>query len=156
MHQQTLPSVKGRFSINVVENSNSELLLLKRSKASKFGPGLWGFPAGHIDPGESPEECALRELKEEIGPVFTIVDLSSMGPVRDSYYGGIYEIYLFHRRWLNGDVKLNHEHTAFAWVRREKYKDYPVMDGIDEDIRYFNIWPSKLLNTERLPDRNGS
>ena len=89
MHQQTLPSIKARFSINVVENSNSELLLLKRSKASKFGPGLWGFPAGHIDPSESPEECALRELKEEIGPVFTIEYLSSMGPVRDSYYGAI-------------------------------------------------------------------
>ncbi|MBT7951305.1 MAG: NUDIX domain-containing protein [Gammaproteobacteria bacterium] len=153
MHQQTLPSVKARFSINVVENSNSELLLLKRSKASKFGPGLWGFPAGHIDPGESPEECALRELEEEIGPVFTVEDLSSMGPVRDSYYGGIYEINLFHRRWLDGDVKLNHEHTAYAWVKREEYKDYPVMDGIDEDIRYFNIWPSKFLNTDRLPDK---
>ena len=156
MHQRTLLPVKARFSINVVENSNSELLLLKRSKASKFGPGLWGFSAGHIEPGESPEECALRELKEEIGPVFNIEDLSSMDPVRDSYYGGIYEIFLFHRRWLDGDVTLNHEHTAYAWVRREEYKDYPVMDGIDEDIRYFNIWPSKFLNTNRLPDKNCS
>lgn len=155
MRQQSLPSVKARFSINIIENNESELLLLKRSIDSKFGPGLWGFPAGHINPGELPEDCALRELKEEIGHVFTVDNLSSIGPVRDSYYGGIYEIYLFHRRWLDGDVELNHEHTAFAWIGREDYKDYPVMDGIDEDIRYFNIWPSNFLNTSRLPGTKG-
>jgi 8-oxo-dGTP diphosphatase len=28
-------------------------------------PGLWVFPGGHADPGESPEDCAVRELEEE-------------------------------------------------------------------------------------------
>ena len=152
MEQHPLPPVKDRFSVNIVENAHSELLLLKRSTGSKFGPGLWGFPAGHIDPGETAEECALRELKEEIGPVFTIEPLASMGPVRDSYYGGVYEIYLYHHRWLDGEIKLNREHSQYAWVGREEYKKYPVMDGIDEDIRYFGIWPLKFLNKEKLPD----
>ena len=59
--------VAERFSVNVVENGNSEILLLKRSTASRYGPGLWGFPAGHVEDGESPQECARRELFEEIG-----------------------------------------------------------------------------------------
>lgn len=152
MNQQPLPPIKARFSINIVENSQSQLLFLKRSTVSKFGPGLWGFPAGHIDPGETPSACALRELKEEIGPVFSIEQLGSMGPLRDSYYGGVYEIYLYHHLWLDGEVTLNHEHTQFAWIGREDYKQYPVMDGIDEDIRYFGIWPLEFLNKDRLPD----
>ena len=152
MEQHPLPPVKDRFSVNIIENIHFELLLLKRSTESKFGPGLWGFPAGHIDPGETPGECALRELKEEIGPVFTTEPLASMGPVRDSYYGGVYEIYLYHHRWLDGEIKLNHEHSQYAWVGREEYKKYPVMDGIDEDIRYFGIWPLKFLNKGKLPN----
>jgi 8-oxo-dGTP diphosphatase len=151
MEEQQLPPIKTRFSINVIENSQSQLLLLKRSTKSKFGPGRWGFPAGHIEPGETPEACALRELKEEIGPVFTIKQLAAKGPVRDSYYGGIYEIYLYHHRWLDGEVSLNHEHSEYAWVGREDFKQYPVMDGIDEDIRYFDIWPLEFLNTNKIP-----
>lgn len=151
MNQQSLPPIKARFSINIVENSQSQLLFLKRSTVSKFGPARWGFPAGHIEPGETPVECALRELEEEIGSVFTIKELAAMGPVRDSYYGGVYEMYLYHQRWLDGEVRLNHEHTHYAWVGREDYKQYPVMDGIDEDIRYFGIWPLEYLNQDKLP-----
>ncbi len=152
MVQHSLPPVKDHFSINIVEDNLSRLLLLKRSAGSEIGPGLWGFPAGHIEPDERPEDCALRELHEEIGSVFTIKNLAAMGPLRDSYYGGVYEIYLFHHRWLDGEIRLNHEHTQYAWVDRNSYKNYPVMDGIDEDIRYFGIWPDSYLNKKKLPD----
>ena len=148
----SLVTVQDQFSVNVIENNNSELLLLKRSNDSKLAPNRWGFPAGHIEAGESPADCAARELKEEIGSVFEVKNLSSAGPVRDSYYGGVYEIYLYHLRWLRGEIILNHEHTAYAWVGRKQYKDFAVMDGIDEDIRYFNIWPRSYLNAERLPE----
>ena len=77
--------------------------------------------------------------------------MATLGPVRDSYYGGVYEIYLFHHRWLDGEVKLNREHSSYAWVSREDFRDYTVMDGIDEDIRYFDIWPLKFLNKNKLP-----
>jgi 8-oxo-dGTP diphosphatase len=146
------PRIKARFSVNILENSDSELLLLKRSNMTKLGPGLWGFPADHIESGETPEDCALRELEEEIGTDTRFEQLSMLGPIRDSYYGGVYEIYLFHRHWLDGTIKLNHEHSAFAWVSRHDYKNYQVMDGIDEDIRYFQIWPTRFLNQNKLPD----
>lgn len=144
-------SIKARFSINVLENSKNELLLLKRSTNTEFGPGLWGFPAGHIEENENPQECALRELDEEIGTTHRIKLIRNLEPVRDSFYGGVYEIYIFHFRWISGDIVLNHEHTDFAWVNKYNYTHYDVMDGIDEDIRYLGIWPTKYLNSEKLP-----
>jgi mutator protein MutT len=34
--------------------------------------GLWNLPAGHVDPGETPQEAAVREVKEEVGLDITI------------------------------------------------------------------------------------
>ena len=144
-------TVKARFSINVLENDNNEILLIKRRPEAKLGPGLWGFPAGHIEDGETPEECALRELGEEIGSDFQIETVNQLGPLRDTFYGGIYQIYLFHQHWISGTVRLNHEHTEYAWVNKENFNNYSVMDGIDEDLLYLNIWPKQYLNENKLP-----
>ena len=142
---------KARFSINIIENDENQILLLKRSQDSELGPGLWGFPAGHIEQEESPAACALRELKEEIGEQFSIKQINYLGPLRDSFYNGIYEIHLFHHHWYSGEIKLNEEHTEYAWVSKHEYKNYSVMDGLDEDIYYLKIWPQQYLNDDKLP-----
>jgi 8-oxo-dGTP pyrophosphatase MutT (NUDIX family) len=42
-----------------------EVLMVRRSTKASFMPGVWVFPGGIIEPGESPAECAARELAEE-------------------------------------------------------------------------------------------
>lgn len=143
--------IRDRFSIVVLENECNEVLLLKRSPEAVLGPGMWGFPAGHIEKPESPDDCADRELKEEIGTNYLIRLINQIGPIRDTFYGGIYEIYLYHFRWLNGEITLNDEHTDYAWVSKTDYKNYKVMDGIDEDLFYLKLWPEKYLNKNKLP-----
>lgn len=140
-----------RVSINVVENRGREILLLRRSPHARLGAGRWGFPAGRLERREAPSQCALRELTEEIGAEHRIESISKLGPIGDTFYGGIFEIYLFHHRWLEGRIVLNHEHTQYAWVGREIYKGYSVMDGIDEDLAYLSVWPRRFLNQDKLP-----
>lgn len=152
MHKpaETTP-IKARFAINILENERNELLLLKRAAYTRLGAGLWGFPGGRVEPHEQPGQCSVRELREEIGARQEIKLLGTIGPVRDTFYGGVYEIYLFHYRWYRGRIVLNREHTDRAWVGRDDYRRYSVMDGIDEDIDYFKIWPRSYLNQEKLP-----
>jgi len=112
---------------------------------------MWGFSSGHIEQNESPEACSVRELREEIGTQHEVSLINQIGPIRDTLYGGVYQIYLFHFRWQQGTIHLNYEHTDYAWVNKEGFKNYRVMGGIDEDILYFNIWPREYLNEANLP-----
>lgn len=47
--------------------SHAALVLTRRSSRLRHHAGQWAFPGGRVDPGETPEETALREMEEEIG-----------------------------------------------------------------------------------------
>lgn len=48
------------------DSTDPQLLLIRQYRYAAGGP-IWEIPAGRIEPGESPEECARRELLEEAG-----------------------------------------------------------------------------------------
>ncbi len=60
----------------VRESQEPELLLI-------FRRGAWDLPKGKLDPGESVEECAVREVREEVG----IEDLTVLGPAGTTLHG---------------------------------------------------------------------
>lgn len=59
-------------------NNKEEILLQRRSKKRRFCPNKLGVIAGHVTFDEMPKECAIRELKEEVGiDVKDVYELSS-------------------------------------------------------------------------------
>ena len=146
-----LPEPTARFCLAVLSNAAGEVLFVRRAPDESFAPGLWGFPGGHIEGEETPEETIARELSEEVGGGLRLRLLHRVGPVRDTLYGGVFEVHLFHYRFLDGEIVLNAEHDAFAWVDRRQYRDYPVVDGIDEDLLHLQVWPRDCLNAAKLP-----
>lgn len=57
----------GRGAVLIVPILNAETILLIREYAAGLENYQLGFPKGLIDPGETPEQAALRELQEEVG-----------------------------------------------------------------------------------------
>lgn len=143
-----------RFVVNLIEDTENRLLFLKRSENLERAPGKWGFCSGRIERGESPGSASTRELREELGESPRLELKQAFGPVRDRLLGGRYEFHLFHFRWAGGTIRLNREHTAFAWLSREQFRDYDVMPGLDEDILYLGIWQRDYLREELLPPVN--
>lgn len=60
-----------KVGVSVILKKDGKVLIGKR-KAS-HGTGTWAFPGGHLEGGESWEECARREVGEEVG--ITISDI---------------------------------------------------------------------------------
>jgi 8-oxo-dGTP diphosphatase len=56
----------------VITDPRGRILLTRRDGSSDMA-GLWEFPGGKREPGETPEEALIRELREEIGIEVTAV-----------------------------------------------------------------------------------
>lgn len=54
---------------------DGERVLLTRRPDNKRHPGLWEFPGGKVDPGESPEEALCREIREELNADIQVVGI---------------------------------------------------------------------------------
>lgn len=53
-------------AVHCFRERDGHVLLLRRA-GSGYADGLFGLPAGHVDLGETPEQAAVREVREEIG-----------------------------------------------------------------------------------------
>ncbi len=80
-----------RAAVVVLERKGR--LLLQRRPSSGLLGGLWEFPGGKIEPGETPEQAARRELREELG--VEPGTLSSAGIVRHGYSHFTVELHVF-------------------------------------------------------------
>lgn len=54
-----------RVGVAIIITQNNQVLLMRRR--GPHGMGTWSTPGGHLEFGETPEECARREAKEEVG-----------------------------------------------------------------------------------------
>lgn len=103
---------------------DGRVLICKRPQGKQLA-GLWEFPGGKVEEGETPEACLIRELNEELGIEVTQACLSPFVFTSHGYnsFHLLMPLYLC-RRW-NGLVQAK-EHEALAWVRPNNLTDYPM------------------------------
>jgi len=100
---------------------DGRVLLCQRPEGKALA-GLWEFPGGKLEPGETPEACLIRELREELGIEVAAACLAPFVFASHSYetFHLLMPLYLC-RRW-EGVVRAL-EHPQIRWVRPSQMAD---------------------------------
>ncbi|VDS07144.1 CTP pyrophosphohydrolase [Paracoccus haematequi] len=119
-------------------DTDGRVLLAQRPEGKSMA-GLWEFPGGKVEPGETPEAALIRELHEELG-----IDTwtSCLAPLTFASHG--YDD--FHllmpvfacRRW-SGIVRPQ-EGQQLAWVRARDLRNYPMPPADIPLIPMLQMW----------------
>lgn len=109
-----------RVAVGVVHNSSGQLLITERPRHAHLG-GLWEFPGGKLEAGESVLQALRRELKEEVG-----IDAQSAEPlitVRHDYGDRYVELDVWQVTAFSGTAQPC-EGQAMRWVSPQQLNDF--------------------------------
>ena len=112
-------------------DTDGRILLAQRPEGKSMA-GLWEFPGGKVEPGETPEETVIRELHEELGIVTRVACLAPLTFASHAYDDFHLLMPLFICRRFEG-IPQGREGQALKWVRAKALRDYP-MPAADEPL----------------------
>lgn len=107
-------------------------VLISRRPEGKSLAGLWEFPGGKLEPGETPEDCLIRELNEELDIVTKAACLAPLTFASHAYEGFHLFMPLYVCRRFEG-MPRGAEGQEIKWVKPGKLRDYP-MPAADEPL----------------------
>ena len=111
-----------RVGVGVFVVHDGKVLLLKRLK--ELGQGTWGLPGGHLEVGESFEDCARREVLEEAG--IELEDLRVCGVTNDIFEDGKHYVTVFLEGYVeSADFKIGEpdKYADFGWYEAEDFPE---------------------------------
>ena len=111
--------------VTALIRKEDHLLLGLRPEGSTLA-GIWEFPGGKIEAGESPEEALQRELNEELGIEAEIGELKLTATHQ---YGDVGILLIFFEVvYWKGSPKAEH-HTDLKWVHRNDLSQYKLPEA---------------------------
>ncbi len=109
---------------------NGKVLLIKRALPPY--QHLWTFPGGRLEPGETIEQCVIREVKEELG-------LAVRNPqpvlVQQLGGGGTYQLAVFVSSDFSGTIMPSSEIADHKWVDPAALPAFRTTTRLDDVIR---------------------
>ena len=105
-------------------DADHRVLIAQRPQTGSMA-GLWEFPGGKIEPGETPEQALLRELEEELGISTKTACLAPLTFASHAYESFHLLMPVFVCRKWEG-VPQPRAHDALKWVRPQALRDFDM------------------------------
>lgn len=106
-------------------DTDGRVLIAQRMQGKPMA-GLWEFPGGKVEPGETPEQTVIRELREELGVETKAACLAPLTFASHAYddFHLLMPLYVCRRFWGIAQAR---EVQAIKWVRARQLRDYPML-----------------------------
>lgn len=98
--------------VGAVVTNDGKILSAQRSESMSL-PGMWEFPGGKIEPGETPRAALVREMQEELLCTVDIGD--QVASTRYEYDFGFVTLTTFYATLVDGEPQLT-EHSEIRWI----------------------------------------
>lgn len=112
---------------------DNRVLIAQRAPEDKLA-GKWEFPGGKIEPRETPPECLIREIKEELDVDIEVLDF--FGESIYEYQSGKIKLMAYWCKWISGEFTLN-VHSHIVWANQDELglydfapADIPLMEKL--------------------------
>ncbi|GAB4433166.1 MAG: A/G-specific adenine glycosylase [Cyanobacteria bacterium J069] len=115
------PLVHKQIGVAVIWNEQGDILIDRRKPEGLLG-GLWEFPGGKIEPGETVEDCIRREIQEELGIEIEVGD--RLITIDHAYTHFRVTLNVYHCRYLSGDPQPI-ECDEVRWVTVAELDQFP-------------------------------
>jgi len=112
-------------------DTDNRILLAQRPEGKSLA-GLWEFPGGKVEAGETPEETLVRELEEELGIKTKVACLAPLTFASHTYETFHLLMPLYICRRYKG-IPQGREGQAIKWVKAKALREYP-MPPADEPL----------------------
>jgi 8-oxo-dGTP diphosphatase len=121
-------------AVHVFLTDHHERVLLMRRAGSGYADGQLGLPAGHVDLGETPTQCALREVAEELG---VQLDPDALQPIGTMFRRSLeprVDIFFTTNTWTgNPTINEPHKCTELVWAHPDQLPE-DALDYIGQAI----------------------
>ena len=119
------------------------LMMLRNKKKQDINKNKWIGVGGHFEYAESPDECLLREVKEETG--LMLISYKARGIVTFCYKDVVEYMHLYTADKFEGEL-ISCDEGELSWVEEDKVMDLNIWEGdriflklLLEDAGYFSL-----------------
>lgn len=132
-----MKNIHTRAAFVLLEKEDKILVL---QEGGRLAYGLWCFPGGHVEEGESFEEGAIREAREESGYEISIKNILFNSVIPDTEYKGTkgdtqeVELTIFKAEIIGGDLKRDDQALDIKWLDKEEIFSLALRWGFIKDL----------------------
>lgn len=135
------------IGVAIIWNQAGQILIDRRLPGGSSG-GLWEFPGGKLEPGETIEECITREIKEELAIEIAIEQ--HFRTIDHTYKESRVTLYFYHCRYLRGTPQAL-ESEEIRWVTLAEMEQFSFPAANQEIIQALKEAPSFVQSPSPLP-----